>query len=145
MLELITDRTQQDVDRLKELIRKGWENLSPAERIEWSVSVQKGAYNYDDLNRVENAVADLASRMNRKGFAVNIQPTREWMNTDIPTQSDMERFLSNVRAIRNFGQMYSTTPEVPATMDNLTYSDANAIEQILADADSIISNIPDVV
>lgn len=35
MLGLITDRTQSNVDRLKSLCQKGWNNMSSSEQIEW--------------------------------------------------------------------------------------------------------------
>lgn len=36
MFGLITDRSQWNVDRLKELSAKGWNNMTPAEQAEWS-------------------------------------------------------------------------------------------------------------
>lgn len=36
MLGLITDRNQSNVDRLNALAKKGWDNLSAAERAEWT-------------------------------------------------------------------------------------------------------------
>lgn len=139
MLELITDRTQQDVDRVNELLRKGLWNMTIAERQEWLQDEHKGAYNYTDLNRVENAVSNLAQRLVKTGHNVSIQPVREWMNTDLPTQSDMERYLANIKALRDCGVVLpANTPEVPATMNGLTYDGANAIEQILANIDYVL-------
>lgn len=142
MLELITDRTQQDVDRVKALTQKGWKNMTAVERAEWDMVVQKGAYNYEDLNRVENAVADLASRLIAKGFNIEEPVTRKWTNTDIPTAFDMRRYLYNVRMIRDSGITFSSAPPaIPDTMENLTYAGANAIEQLLAEVDRLLTHL----
>ena len=89
MLELITDRTQADVDRLKYLISRGWDNLTADEKGEYLYGyeipmidenneqfedisgelltmregIQRGAYNCTDLNRVEAAVAYIAAEL----------------------------------------------------------------------------------
>lgn len=137
---LITDRTARDVARLQELSSKGWANLSETERAEWS-KVSKGAYNYIDLNRVENCVWFLAESLNNMGFPVEILETRTWTATDVPTLEDMTRYLENVRRIRNAFATLPTTPQVPASMRNLTYSKANDIEQILTDVETLMGNL----
>ena len=52
---LITDRTTQDVERVKALQAKAWQDMTEEEKVEW-LSPLKGSYNYTDLNRVEEAV-----------------------------------------------------------------------------------------
>lgn len=84
----------------------------------------KGAYNYSDLNRVERAVAEISERV-----GMNLTTKTDWAMWDIPTSSDMERYLSNVKTIR---EHYSIETEIPETMNNLTYEDANNIEKILS-------------
>ena len=139
MLELITDRTAQDVERWNELKAKGYAAMTPAERAEWDTS--KGAYNYTDLNRVENAVAYLAARLNALGYRVTISSTRTWAVTDVPTVADMTRYLENIRAIRAAYTRFSTTPDAPVSMQKLTYTAANDIEQILKDVETLIENM----
>lgn len=139
MLELITDRTAQDVQRWQELKAKGYAAMTPEERAEWDTS--KGAYNYTDLNRVEDAVAYLAARLNALGYRVVIPYTRTWAVTDVPTVADMTRYLENVRAIRAAYTRFSTTPAAPASMNKLTYETANDIEQILKDVETLIENM----
>ena len=51
----------------------------------------------------------------------------------------MRRYLEDVQALRDVQIVFPTTPEVPADMDGLTYTEANNIEQILKDVDQIIS------
>lgn len=96
-------------------------------------SARRGAYNYTDLNRVERAVAELADELSLK-----LVTKTDWTAWDIPKQADMDRFLGNISAIRRAGvkigkQTTSSTPPVPRSMKNLSYSHANAIEKILYD------------
>lgn len=139
MLELITDRTAQDVERWRELRAKGYAAMTAAEQAEWDTS--KGAYNYTDLNRVENAVAYLAARLNSLGYTVSVGSTRTWAVTDVPTVSDMTRYLENVQAIRAAYTRFSTTPSAPSSMQKLTYTAANDIEQILKDVETLMDNM----
>ena len=140
MLELITDRTAQDVARLQTLNAKGWDNMSDAEKAEWRTA-SKGAYNYSDLNRVENAVKYLGELLNENHFPVELLEVRTWNAADVPTLTDMTRYLENIRRIREAFVTLTTTPQVPASMRNLTYVEANDIEQILADVDRLMGNM----
>ena len=95
-MELITNRTQHNVDTLTRLRMKGWQNLSATERAEYLGNAALGAYNYTDLNRVESAVASISSTKN-----LGLVTKTNWSAWDAPTQSDMERYLGNVVAIQN--------------------------------------------
>lgn len=86
----------------------------------------KGAYNYSDLNRVEQIVADIS-----EGLSLGLVTKTDWGMWDIPTVPDMERYLGNVKTIRDY---YYISIELPATMANLTYVEANNIEKILSEA-----------
>lgn len=83
----------------------------------------KGAYNYSDLNRVEIAVAEIA-----EDTGLHLVTKADWTMWDVPRSSDMERYLSNVKAIRN---AFSTDVDLPNTMKELTYAVANNIEKVL--------------
>lgn len=130
-MAFITNRTQGDVTRRQELARKGFANMTETERAEW-LAPSKGAYNYTDLNRVEDAVvkiADYLAVLNREAV---LSPTRTWKIGDVPSASDMARYLENIMAIRNaLPELHHIMPEAPASMKNLTYEGANAIEEIL--------------
>ena len=167
---LVTNRTQADVLRLQELTEKGLENMTSEELAEWhghdvgylldanedflvdftgSVLLvitktgtgHKGAYNVADLNRVGAAVAYVAGRLLECGTSVNVLPKQDWSESDTPTASQMERYRSDVVALRDALAAMPTTPQVPATMDGLTWSGANAIEKILQDTDILITNM----
>lgn len=150
---LITDRTQADVDRADTLRRKGWKVMTEEERAEFD-SAMKGTYNASDLIRVESAVkyvadllyrlpADLRAYADNLGVAwdailnvpynaanyTGLSIRMDWSLEEIPTESDLERYLRNVALIRDaFAGSYPTLPE---SMEKLTYAGANAIERVL--------------
>lgn len=93
----------------------------------------KGAYNYSDLNRVELAVAEIS-----KHFGLNLITKTDWKPWDVPKQSDMARYLSNVKALREFCPDKDNLPTLPPSLYSMTYTTANAIETILAAAESYV-------
>lgn len=131
-MAFITNRTLGDVARRAELARKGIANMTDAEYAEW-LAPSKGAYNYTDLNRVEEGVAKLASYLAAMGREVGFFPTRTWTASDVPTAADMQKYLTNVKQVRNaLPELHHIMPQAPASMANLTYEGANAIEEILS-------------
>ena len=139
-LNLITDRTQQDVDRWAELKAKGWQAMTDDEKAEWQTAL-KGSYNYTDMNRVENAVEYVANRLSAAGCVINPTVKKNWSGADIPTKSDLDRYMRNVADIRSALSVLSATPETPESMALLTWSTANDIEKILADVDWLIDQM----
>ena len=83
----------------------------------------KGAYNYSDLNRVERAVAEISDIAK-----LSLVTKTDWTMWDIPRESDMIRFLDNIKFLRN---RYSIEISLPDAMANLTYETANNIEKIV--------------
>ena len=140
LLNLITDRTQSDVSYVARLAAKGWAGMTEDERSQWLMGL-KGAYNATDLNRVGNAVAYVAGRLEDAGYAPDVSPKIDWTIPDIPTKSQMETYLDNVRALRNAFTVPDSVPQVPADMEGLTYQEANDIERIILAIDALITNI----
>ena len=140
--ELITDRTQSDVSYVARLAAKGWSGMTEDERSQWLTGL-KGAYNATDLNRVGNAVTYVAGRLEEAGYAPDIDPKIDWTIPDIPTKSQMETYLDNVRALRNAFTVPDSVPQVPADMEGLTYQEANDIERIILAIDALITNMMD--
>lgn len=113
-MQLITDRTESDV-------------INQAE---------KGRYNYDDLNRVESAVAQIADLAMQMDMPMNLPTKTNWGPPEVfpegfPTESQMIRYLGNVRAIRD---RFEISVALPASMRRLTHTGANAIERVLEQA-----------
>lgn len=126
MVQLITDRRQYHVELLKRLSKRLWADMTASERKAWYGEAAKGAYNYTDLNRVETAVADLATKL-----GLTLTTKIDWTIWDIPVESDMERYLSNVVTIRDACPGNYEFPPIPDSMNYLTYEGANNIEKVL--------------
>lgn len=135
---LITDRTQFDVDRVKNLSKKGWANLTAEERAEWEAGL-KGAYNAIDLNRVQGAMRYLQARFADLGYNVELSEAKTWMKSDCPTIAELNNYLADIRAIRGVVTLLNTTPPAPDTMVRFNYQKANDIEQILFDVDELLT------
>ena len=118
LLTLITDRTAEDVAN----------------------KTAKGFYNASDLNRVGAAVQYVAERFAAQGYAVTVSPKTDWLASDIPTASELETYRQNIATLRALLAVMPTTPEAPDSMAGLTYTEANSIEQILLDLDTLLTN-----
>lgn len=140
VLNLITNRTERDVERWRVLHTKGYAALTKAEKAEWDAGM-KGAYNAEDMNRVESAVGFITNRLGELGIYVAPEIHPEWGMGDQPTIDDMIRYCDNIALLRGTLPLYSTTPKAPTIEDPLDYLAANAIEQILSDLDRQISAI----
>ena len=127
LLELITDRTQYHVTLLNRLRKKSWSNMTASEQSVWYGEAAKGAYNYTDLNRVEAAVKELAEML-----GLTLTTKTDWTLWDVPVASDMERYLGNVVAIRDACPVSVEFPDLPDSMNGLTYEGANHIEEVLS-------------
>lgn len=129
--ELITDRTQADVDLVESLKAKWLDGtITNAEKTTWNAGM-KGAYNAADLNRVGEAVAYVANLMNSSGRTVTVTAKQNWTYTDIPTQAQMTAFLNDLSILKSNSGI---SDAVPSSMDYLTYQTANAIEQLIINA-----------
>lgn len=141
VIRLITDRTQADVDRVKELAAKGLGGMTEAERAEFLAEVQRGAYNASDMNRVTAALEWLSAQITGRGYLDPYTPVyaaqgrTKWEPKDVPTRSQAEGYTANparVRAVFPTG-----APEAPETLEAFTFQGANAIETILVEADAV--------
>lgn len=118
----VTDRTQADVDRIKELLSIGYANMTARQKAEWNSGL-KGAFNYTDINRIETA-----TKMISDSFSLGLLVKNDWANTDIPSLADMTRLLNNVKTCRN---KFNLSNILPDSMLKLSYEQANDIEKAL--------------
>lgn len=141
-MNLITDRTAQDLDRVKILAEKAWQDMTEEERAEW-LSPMKGAYNYTDFNRVGVALNYVRDRLIETGYlsAGVFEAKVNWSVSDIVTETDLRGYLRDVSTIREALARYDTTPAVPEYSGSLNYIEANNIEKILLDVDALITNM----
>lgn len=143
-MNLITDRTPNDVERWRALRDKGWDRMTEEERREWlgeidvTPSAAKGMYTHNDLNRVESAVAEIVERLVKLGHRdLKLEVKTDWSYTDDFWQADMVRYLKNVSELASRVVNYPTTPPVPEIRNKLDYIAANDIEKILVDVSDI--------
>jgi len=127
---LITDRTQADVDRLKTLQAKSFDDMSTSEQLEWASSL-KGAYNATDMNRVGQAIKYVENQLHAYGYTIHTTPKTDWSRDDIPTLEQLNHILADVQTCRNKLSLPSSTPSVPVSMELFNYEKANDIEKIL--------------
>lgn len=135
-LVLITDRTQSDVDRYNELHTLGLDYMTDEQKAEWLTSL-KGAYNFTDLNRVEKAVR----YMSRRARAYKLKPLTkiDWKMQDYIKVSDGDRYIKNVSDIRNVFPF--EVVDIPTTMNEITFIDANNIEKSIIQVDEKLNEI----
>lgn len=99
---------------------------------------EESVYGYTDLNRVETAVQIVATEFPALGYpAINLEVKTDWFwpddfdATQWPTKSQMKRYLNNIKVIK---EPFPGLPDLPSTMDNLTWIGANNIERVLQEA-----------
>ena len=126
MKRFIYDRTQEDVDRVTALHRKGWKNLSVEERRQWMSGSMKGALNRSDLIRIEDNICAIAQMM---GISV---VTNKDNLPYIPDEVYFQCMLENAAKLRSTGFVYRDTPSVPQQPVN-TFQKVNDVEKILHD------------
>lgn len=143
----MTDRTPEDVLALKGLLSRPMGEWT-AEELEGFLSAShRGAYNYTDLNRVTAAMEHLHRRLTDLGYATGYIPAepspgrRAWQAEDIPTASQLEGYLQNVKRLRAVLALPSGVPPAPQDMDRLTVQEANAIEVILSHMEAVINSL----
>lgn len=137
---LVTNRTQADVERVKELAAKGFAAMTAAEQAEWLAGM-KGAYNATDLNRVGTALNYLAGRLGTIcGRRITWTAKTDWAVTDIITASQAAENRRQIQNIRDALTYPAGTPDAPE-LGRLTYTGANDIERILALCEELIDNI----
>lgn len=168
---LVYDRTQADVDRvfeLKAIILSDYDaiyEIMTQEEYDEYIAGMKGAYNYKDMNRVGEAVQYIADRMialptalkeyrEKLGVSADTQydvpydvstvvvsTKTDWAIGDIPTLSQVTTYLNNLVVLRKQLTLPSNAPEVPVTLDYLTYTVANNIEYLLYLIDTKLTEV----
>lgn len=131
-IEPVTNRTQADVNRVKELAVKSWDAMTSQEKTEWSNGL-KGALNKADLERIETNI-HLLSEVLELGLT-----THENDIPVIPNITYWNNLLTNVQSIRESYSIHFDTPLTPARPIN-EFSKVNDIEKILLDVYTIIES-----
>lgn len=90
-----------------------------------------GKYDWQDYNRVGEAVQYLVDLLETYGYAVDAVPRSDWTRSDIASIAQLERYLLDVRNLRSCTDAGNLMPELPATMARITFPGANNIERVL--------------
>ena len=70
---------------------------------------------------------------------VEILDDYTWYYSDIPQVNELNAYLQNVRWLRESMALLPNTPEVPCDMEGFTFAEANDIEMILVNIETIIN------
>ena len=133
-LHLITDRTQSDVDLVNTLKKKSYTAMTTDEQTTWNSDL-KGSYNASDVNRVGAAIDYIAEQLKENGYSVTVDPKINWLQDEIPSETQLQKYLDNVTAIKT---AFYGTQEIPQNMQLLTYDGANNIEKALLQVENYL-------
>ena len=138
MLNLVYDRTADDVAEALRLMEKAFAGtLTDEEKTVWLAGM-KGTYGAIDMNRAAAAVSTLSGLLNAAGYKNEIS-AQNFVEGEDSTDEKYSVYLSNVQTLRDAIAIRVSTPAVPAADAKLDYVGANNIEKILADLDELLS------
>lgn len=129
--EPITDRSQEDVERVIYLHNVVIKGTATDEEIAEYATDLRGALNKSDLERITNNIR-LIDEVLQTNLSILDVP-------EIPTVSFFMNLLQNVQKIRDAYMTYSSTPETPEQPLN-DYKKWNDIEKILQDVYKILNS-----
>lgn len=137
MLNLVYDRTADDVAEALRLTQKAFAGtLTDEEKTVWLAGM-KGTYDAIDMNRVAAAVSTLSGLLNAAGYKNEVS-AQNFVEGEDSTDEKYTVYLSNVQTLRDAIAVRVSTPSVPAADAKLDYVGANNIEKILADLDELL-------
>ena len=116
---LIYDRTNEDLNIATKCIEENKPFPSDNLRFSWD---------YRALNRTEEAMKYLNDMF------------VDWTNEEI-TPEDNERYIRNLKILRDYLTMESDTPLAPNTINGMSINRANDIERILHDIDIVLERM----
>lgn len=94
----------------------------------------KGKYDYEDYNRVGQAINYVANELD-----LSITAKTNWVNTDIPRNNQITTYRLNVKKLLDFLEMDN---QIPTTNNNiLTILGANQIEKAIYDTHNLAQRI----
>lgn len=112
-------------------------NLAADQAIVLTYSKDSSGDRNDDKCTLSNLKTQVTKTVEVVTATSDTRDRYTWFEDDIPTPSQMTQYLANVAAIR--AAITADTPATPESMANLTYTEANDIEQILIDIDDALT------
>jgi hypothetical protein len=131
-IEPVFDRTQADVEYAMRQMAE-WRATGKTNTFDL-----KGCLNVNDINRIENNIAYLATNLSSL-YYFSVPVTKTWERTQIPTSDDVDRILNNVRELN---EAFYQSPESPPVPDGLfTISQVNDLEENLYQLKTMLDNM----
>ena len=122
------------VDLVNTLKKKSYTAMTTDEQTTWNSDL-KGSYNASDVNRVGAAIDYIAEQLKENGYSVTVDPKINWLQDEIPSETQLQKYLDNVTAIKT---AFYGTQEIPQNMQLLTYDGANNIEKALLQVENYL-------
>lgn len=126
--DLIFDRTQADLKVPNECKEKNIPYPNDNLRYSWD---------FRALNRTEEAMEYVNEIFKELGYFKNMDFKTDWSNEEI-TPEQATRYINNLKTLRSFLIMKSTTPEAPNTINGMSIERANDIEKIIYDINALL-------
>ena len=86
----------------------------------------KGCLNTIDINRIEDNIKYISEQLLEFGYEPDVS-TKQWDRENLPTESDTQRIIENIRSIISSFYQVSNAPSLPSKM--LSYDEINQIER----------------
>ena len=137
---LITDRSLKDLDWADYLESKRFQDMTAAEREEYLAPL-RGRYGVTDLQRLEEALRYVTDRLRAAGYAVNDAPRTDWSALARAWPELLAQYLAALQNVRRCFAVPASTPAVPVDMEHLTFAEANDMEKILLDLDTLLTGV----
>lgn len=142
----IYDRTQLDVDYVKELSEKiytqGFSALTAEEQNLW-LNGLKGALNAIDLNRIEGNMEYIAYNLTQYAYPPNIDNFKtNWNVKDLSNTNSismLNRIITNANKL--IAAFYAQRTSIPTMLNNPTYEHINRIEKMLFEMKEMFQNM----
>lgn len=129
--QLIYDRTDNDLETARNYIRNN--QPLPNDNLRYS-------WDYRALNRTEEAMEYVDQIFKELGYFKNMTFKKDWFDDEI-TPEQRDRYVDNLKTLRNFLVMTSSTPPAPDTINGMSISRANQIEKIIYDIDDLLEKL----
>ena len=108
---LITDRSQGDLDALRDLLNTPISDWTAEQLAEFNQALSKGAYNYTDLNRVTACMEYLDAELRELGYESGYVPVV--VHDDLPGVGRLPDGYTELDYIESDGSQYINTGFLP--------------------------------
>lgn len=134
---MITNRSINDVRSILALSSMAYDDMSSANKT-FMANPQKGAYNYDDRNRVSeycNKLVTLMSDYYGRATPDYTVLSESWQNIYDPSRAQLTTYIASIIAVRNYWYSYleipGSVPQISNIYTGISLATANNIEKAL--------------